>query len=103
ANQTPQMVKAELDKLLAQLIVEKAVTYQRTDGSMWKLTLSDLIKRRRALEVAYNPNDCVEKRWGAPSGSPERATCRRHVPEDQRAKMEEYRAWFRERKRPPRG
>ena len=33
--------------------------------------------RRAALEVAYNPNDCPERRWGAKTGTPEAATCRR--------------------------
>ena len=35
-------------------------------------------------------------------GTPDYATCKRHLPDDQRAKMQEYRAWFREAKRPPR-
>jgi hypothetical protein len=52
--------------------------------------------------MAYNPNDCVEVRWGAKEGSAEYATCKRRSPEDQKARMGEYRAWFREAKRPPR-
>ena len=57
----------------------------------------------QALEVAYNLNDCVELRWGAPEGSEEASTCKRHAPAPQRTKMVEYRAWFHERRRPPRG
>ena len=34
--------------------------------------------------MAYNPNDCVEVRWGATEGTPESATCKRRAPEDQR-------------------
>ena len=52
--------------------------------------------------MAYNPNDCVEHRWGAAEGSPEAATCKRRAPADQRAKMAEYRAWFRDARRPSR-
>jgi hypothetical protein len=29
------------------------------------------------LEMAYNPNDCVELRWGAPAKSDEASTCKR--------------------------
>ena len=59
--------------------------------------------QRTGVEVGYNPNDCPELRWGAPKGSAERSTCRRRAPEEQRLKMEAYRAWFHERRRPPRG
>jgi hypothetical protein len=52
--------------------------------------------------MAYNLNDCVELRWGAPDNSAEASTCKRHASSAQRAKMTEYRAWFRERRRPPR-
>jgi hypothetical protein len=51
--------------------------------------------------MAYNPNDCVEVRWGAPENSEEAATCKRHAPQAQRAKMSsEYRSWFHERRWP---
>ena len=52
--------------------------------------------------MAYNPNDCVELRWGAPDKSEEASTCKRHAPAAQRAKMTKYRTWFHERRRPPR-
>ena len=77
-------------------------TDQRSDGSEATLTLADLLGRADGLEVAYNPNDCVEVRWGAPPSSNEASTCRRHAPADQVARMEEYRVWFHERRRPPR-
>ena len=64
--------------------------------------MADLLGRRAALEMAYNPNDCVEVRWGAAENTPEYATCTRHAPADQRAKMAEVRAWFHEARRPPR-
>jgi hypothetical protein len=47
--------------------------------------------------MAYNPNDCVELRWGAPQGSDEASTCKRHAPAAQRAKMTDYRTWFHDR------
>ncbi len=79
------------------------ISYTRSDGSTWKLTLAELFERREALERAYNPNDCPEVRWGAPAGSAELKTCDRRAPEDQRAKMDVYRVWFKQRRRPPRG
>ena len=68
----------------------------------WKLTVADLLARRAALEIAYNPNDCVELRWGAAEGSPEASTCKRRHPQEQKAKMAEYRAWFHDARRPTR-
>jgi hypothetical protein len=59
-------------------------------------------ERAAELEMAYNPNDCVEQRWGAPASSPEASTCAAHAPQAQVDKMAGYRAWFHERRRPPR-
>jgi hypothetical protein len=95
-------VKAELESVLASEVSARKFAYPRSDGSAWTLTLKDVLDRAAALEMAYNVNDCVELRWGAPEKSEEAATCRRHAPAAQRAKMTEYRAWFRERRRPPR-
>ena len=61
-----------------------------------------ILDRVADLEMAYNVNDCVELRWGARDNSAEASTCKRHAPRAQRAKMTEYRSWFRERRRPPR-
>ena len=36
--------------------------------------------RATALEVAYNPNDCVEVRWGAAEGRQERSSRGRRWP-----------------------
>lgn len=77
--------------------------YRRSDGSAWGLTLADLMTRASALEAAYNPNDCPELRWGAKPGSDEARTCGRTAPAEQQAKMQRYRSWFAERKRPARG
>jgi hypothetical protein len=50
--------------------------------------------------MAYNPNDCVERRWGAPEGSAELRSCHGQAPAEQRARMDEYREWFATRRRP---
>ena len=96
-------VKAELDGILASELAERKFSYPRSDGSPWTLTLKDVIDRMVDIEMAYNVNDCVELRWGAPERSPEASTCRRHAPSAQRAKMTQYRSWFHERRRPARG
>jgi len=96
-------VKAELQSMLVSEVAVRKFSYPRTDGSAWTLSLKDVLDRAADLEMAYNVNDCVELRWGAPEKSDEAATCRRHAPAAQRAKMTEYRAWFRERRRPARG
>lgn len=96
-------VKAELQQVLASEVAARKFSYTRSDGSSWTLSLKDVFDRVSALEMAYNPNDCVELRWGAPAGSAEASTCKLHAPAAQRAKMTQYRAWFHERRRPPRG
>jgi len=95
-------VKAELESVLASDLPTRKFSYTRTDGSAWTLALKDVLDRAPALEMAYNLNDCVELRWGASERSEEASTCRRHAPGTQRAKMTQYRAWFHERRRPPR-
>lgn len=98
----PDEVKAALEAQLAAELGAKKVQYTRTDGSPFELTLAEVVSRAEAFEMTYNPNDCVELRWGAKAGSDEMSTCRAHAPAEQRAKMESSRAWFRDRKRPPR-
>jgi hypothetical protein len=102
-GKSPAEVKAELQQMLASELPGRKFSYTRSDGSPWTLTLKDVFDRTADLEMAYNPNDCVELRWGAPNKSEEAATCRRHAPQAQRAKMTKYRSWFHERRRPPRG
>jgi hypothetical protein len=90
-------VKSELQGVLASELASRKITYTRTDGSPWTLSVKDVLDRAADFEMAYNPNDCVELRWGAAEGSEEASTCKRHAPQAQRSKMSEYRAWFRER------
>ncbi|MEZ4454140.1 MAG: hypothetical protein R3B09_32090 [Nannocystaceae bacterium] len=104
--------EARLDKVVRELESRKEslvadprfrFTYTRMDGSAWTLGVADLLARASDLEIAYNPNQCPELRWGAKEGSDEARTCKRRMSADQRAKMERYRPWFHERRRPPRG
>ncbi len=97
AGKSAADVKAELQGLLASELAARKFSYTRSDGSQWTLSLKDVIDRGADLEMAYNPNDCVELRWGAADESDEASTCKRHAPAAQRAKMTEYRAWFRDR------
>jgi hypothetical protein len=87
-------VKAELDGTLAAELAAHKFTYTRSNGTQWTLTLKDVLDRQADLEMGYNPNDCVEVRWGAPAGSDEASTCKRHAPAVQRGRMTEYRTWF---------
>ena len=81
-------------------LAKRSFEYTRSDGSAWKLSLTDVVERMKAMEVAYNPNDCAEIRWGAPEGSDERNTCKRRASQEQQARMLKYRKWFAERARP---
>jgi hypothetical protein len=93
-----EQVKSELQAVLASELSSRKITYTRSDGSPWTLSLKEVLDRAVDYEMAYNPNDCVEVRWAAPENSQEASTCRRRAPQGQRAKMaSDYRAWFRER------
>ena len=101
-GRSPKDVEADLQKILDRELRARSVAYPRSDGSPFTLTLAEVLTRTASLETAYNPNDCPEVRWGAPTGSDEASTCRAHAPADQKTRMESYRAWFHERRRPPR-
>jgi len=96
-----ETVAAGLRDRLRDRLGQRDLAYRGSDGSTRSLTLGDVVARADALEMAYNPNDCIEVRWGAPRGTPEHATCERRAPAEQRARMRAYRPWFAERKRPP--
>jgi hypothetical protein len=95
-------VREQLEAIIRDETAARRFTYARSDGSEWTVTLADLLRRTEALETAYNPNDCIEVRWGAPADSDEASTCRRRAPREQLARMGDYRVWFHERRRPPR-
>ena len=104
AGKTPAEIKAELEDTLNAELAAHKFTYTRSDGSKWTLKLGALLVRIADLEMAYNINDCVEVRWAALEGGEEASTCKRHAPAAQRKKMgSDYRPWFSERRRPPRG
>ena len=95
-------LQGDAQKILERELAARSIVYTRSDGSPFTLTLAEVLARSASLEVAYDPNDCVEVRWGAPKGSEEAATCKVRAPWEQRARMETYRSWFVGRKRPPR-
>lgn len=99
--QSPEHVKKNLEALLNKKLSELSITYTRTNGEEQKLTLQEILKRKEAFEMAYNPNDGIEIRWGAPENSEERSTCHRHVPANQMEKMRSVRIWFQKRLHPP--
>jgi hypothetical protein len=98
---SPEKVKKKLQSILDQKFSELSVNYTRSDGSLQKLTVGEILKRRDAFEMAYNPNDGIEIRWGAPENSDERAVCHRHAPSNQLEKMRSVRSCFHKRMHPP--
>ena len=99
-GRSPEQAKAEIEQHHARRIQERSIRYTRTDGSPWELSVAEVLARKPAYEMTYNPNDCAEMRWGAKPGTEEYSPCRRHAPAEQHAKMEQYRLWFREARRP---
>jgi hypothetical protein len=99
-RKTPDEVRRELLALQKKRAAELSITYEGSDGSSRVLTLEAIFRRTEAFEMAYNPNDSVEIRWGAPEGSAELRTARRHAPAFQLAKMKALQPWFRKRLRP---
>lgn len=100
AAQDAEATERALTSELAAALAARSFAYTRSDGSPWRLSLADIVARQRAFEVAYNPNDCPEVRWGAPERSDEAAPCTRRAPPAQRAAMETLRGAFATRTRP---
>jgi len=98
---SPEQIKKKLQSLLEQKVSELSINYAHTDESLQKLTVAEILKRKDAFEMAYNPNDGIEIRWGAPENSEERNRCRRHSPLYQLEKMNSVRTWFSKRLHPP--
>jgi hypothetical protein len=103
AGTSPAAAAQQLREALDHELRAHAFQYTRSDGSAQTLNLAEVVSRAPALELAYNPNDCAEVRWGAPAGSPERASCTRTAPAAQQTRMQSYRSWFHTRTRPARG
>ena len=87
----------ELKNLHKKWAKEITIAYTRSNGLPHTLSLADILTRMEKLEMAYNPNDGVEIRWGAAEGTEEYSSCNRRAPFEQRQKMESYRKWFRDR------
>lgn len=100
-SQSPEQMKKKLQSILEKKVSELTVSYARTDGSQQILTVGEILRRIDAFEMAYNPNDGIEIRWGAPENSAELSTCHRRVPESQLKKMGSVRVWFSKRLHPP--
>lgn len=100
-SSSPEDVKNRLQSLLDQKVNELTISYTRTDGSTQELTLKQILQRIDSFEMAYNPNDGIEIRWGAPENSAEISTCKRRAPAYQQKTMESVRKWFSERLHPP--
>ncbi|NTV84896.1 MAG: hypothetical protein HGA23_11465, partial [Bacteroidales bacterium] len=100
-SSAPEEIKHKLQSLLDQKVSGLTISYTRSDGSPQELTIAEILKRREAFEMAYNPNDGIEIRWGAPEQSEERATCHRQAPPYQQKTMQSVRKWFNQRLHPP--
>ncbi|MFH1130246.1 MAG: hypothetical protein V1754_02860 [Pseudomonadota bacterium] len=98
-GQSPQQAKQDVEEFSKKFCAEKRIAYLRSDGSRQELTMTEVIRRRKDFEMAYNPNDCVEIRWGGEKG--EMSTCKRRAPANQLELMLKYRLWFATRNRPP--
>jgi hypothetical protein len=100
-SQSPDELRKKLQGMLDEKVSGLTITYKRSDGSEQKLTLREILQRRDAFEMAYNPNDGAEIRWGAPKNSQEISTCRHHAPAGQLETMRSVRPWFHKRLHPP--
>jgi hypothetical protein len=99
-RKAPDEIRRELLALQHKRASSLTIAYQGSDGSSRVLTLQDIFSRKDAFEMGYNPNDSIEIRWGAPAGSAELKTARRHAPASQQAKMKALQPWFHKRLRP---
>ncbi|MGZ4958897.1 MAG: hypothetical protein ACXV7J_06575 [Methylomonas sp.] len=101
-HQSASLVKTRIEQLHETLIAEKKIQYIRSNGEPWQLSVAEILARKSRFEVAYNPNDCVEIRWGAQPGTEEYASCKRRAPRAQVEQMAAIRNWFRDTQRPAR-
>ena len=98
---SPEKEKEKLQTILEKKATELSISYIRTDGSHQELTIAEILRRRDAFEMAYNPNDGIEIRWGATENSSEMSTCKRKAPQNQQKIMLDVRKWFIQRLHPP--
>lgn len=63
-------VIARLRRESREFLGSYSVAYRRTGGAEQRITMADVVARQSALEMAYNPNACIEIWWEARDGSP---------------------------------
>ena len=97
-NQSPSAAREMMRQLGKQFMENHFISYVRSDGQEQRLSLAEVIGRQKELEMAYNPNDCIEIRWGETGNG--LATCQRHAPTEHVERMKTYREWFATRTRP---
>ncbi len=90
----PEVLRKHLARLHEQWSRERHIRYTKSDGTTQDLSLFDVLEREKRLELGWNPNDCPERRWGAPEGSEEAKSCKALAPDEQRERMEAFRHWF---------
>jgi hypothetical protein len=100
SGSTPQSARSDLESRLAGIASQRTFTYGRSDGSSFTLTMAQILQRAKRFETSWNPNACVEERWGARAGDPDYDTCQAQVVDEQRTRMAPMRAWFERRERP---
>ena len=100
SGSTPQSARSDLKRRLAGIASTRTFTYRRSDGSEFSLSMAQILQRVKRFEYSWNPNACVEERWGARQGDPDYGTCQAEVVEEQRTRMAPMRAWFERRERP---
>ncbi len=93
-------LRRELRSVYDALMPVLQVSYHRSDGTVWTLSLNDIVARREALRMGYHPNDCPEIRWGAAPHSKEARTCTHRAPQYARDQMRRYEVWFQLLRRP---
>ena len=99
SGKTPAAVRKALEQQFKVFTEAQKLSYTKSDGATQALSMAELLRRTKGLEVAYNPNDCVELRWAASGG--ELSTCKRRAPAQQQRLMKTFRSWFATRNRPP--
>lgn len=87
-------LRRQLRAIYKQQAHKPLVTYVRSNGETTSLSIDDILQRRQRLQMAYNPNDCAEVRWGARPGSAEHKSCKRRAPPYQLVHMRRARRWF---------
>ena len=97
AGKSAQEIQTELGDLFKARSQEMTIAYTRSNGKKQVLTLAEIMQRLEALEMAYNPNDCVEIRWGASEGSDEFSSCSRRAPLLSAKKWPHTDRWFHDR------